>query len=336
MSGIIFGGATIDLTAPPTNIGTTTPPGITVSTLFRSANTGNAAFVAQPSGTGAFQLQQADNTATGGNARGDYAIDLQILRSAASQVASGSYSTAIGTLNTASGQDSFTIGYLSQASGAFSRVFGAESTATGSYSNAIGNYNTASGSYSTAIGNYNTASGFSSLAMGGSTASGIYSVAIGGRSSTKNVGFLFAFGTDLYGVAAKNQATLLNIGTQTTNATPTALRSDTSAAAATNQLVLQNNSSIAFFGLATATVTGGGDTACWKVEGGIKRGANAASTALVGTPSVTSIGANAGASGWALALTADTTNGCLAATVTNGNGVTVRVNLSLFASEVAF
>ena len=56
----------IDLTAPPTNIGTVTPPAIIVSTLFRSANTGNVPFVAKASGTGAFQLQQTDNTAFGG------------------------------------------------------------------------------------------------------------------------------------------------------------------------------------------------------------------------------------------------------------------------------
>ena len=54
-----------NLTAPTTNIGTVTPPAIIVSTLFRSANTGNVPFVAQPFGTGAFQLQPADNTTTG-------------------------------------------------------------------------------------------------------------------------------------------------------------------------------------------------------------------------------------------------------------------------------
>ena len=302
----------IDLTAPPTNIGTTTPPAITVSTLFRSANSGNAAFVAQPSGTGAFQMQVADNTVTGGNARGASAVDLQLERGTASGVASGSGSVISG-------------GYNNIASGLYSLVIG-------------GAYNTASAPYSMAGGNGCTASQYAAFSCGqNNIASGYFSFAAGRNASTKAVSSLFALGTEYFAGSGKGQLLLLPLAATTTSATPKVLQSDTDPSpVASNQLVLQNNSAIAFFGLAVATITGGGDTATWRVEGGIKRGANAASTALVGTPTITSIGANAGASAWTLAITADTTNGCLAATVTNGAGVTVRVNLSLFASEVAF
>ena len=51
----------------------------------------NTPLVLQPLGTGALQAQKTDSTATGGNARGAYAIDWQLARSAATQVASGYY-----------------------------------------------------------------------------------------------------------------------------------------------------------------------------------------------------------------------------------------------------
>lgn len=62
----------------------------------------NAAIV--PKGTGAIVADIPDGTATGGNARGAYAVDLQMIRSAATQVASGVSSfVGGGENNTASG-----------------------------------------------------------------------------------------------------------------------------------------------------------------------------------------------------------------------------------------
>ena len=51
-------------------------------------------------------LAVPDNLATGGNKRGANAIDLQTLRSVATQVANGSQSTLLGAYNTASGVQS--------------------------------------------------------------------------------------------------------------------------------------------------------------------------------------------------------------------------------------
>jgi hypothetical protein len=114
------------------------------------------------------------------------------------------------------------------------------------------------------------------------------------------------------------------------------LTSDTSAAGTTNQVILPNNSAYFFRGEVVAGVTGGGNTRGWVIEGVIKRGANAASTTLVGTPTVTSSFADAGASTWVIAVTADTTNGGLAVTFTGQAGTTIRVVAQIRTTEMTF
>ena len=298
----------IDLTAPPTNIGTTTPPAITVSTLFRSANTGNVPFIANPSGSGAFQLQQTDSTTTGGNARGANAVDLQLSRVVATQVASGI--------------NSFAAGYRNVASGAGSTTLGAENTASGSFSSAIGRSNTASGTNSLAAGR-------NCISSGGS------SIVLGEDGNSKSLESLLVLSSNIFG-NGKTQLNQLVLGVVTTDATPAVLRSSTSAAGSSNQLVLQNNSSIAFTAIVTATTTAAGDCSSWKFEGQIQRGANAASTALVAAITPALIAQKAGASGWAVAVTANTTLGGLTVTVTGQAATTIRWTCTLFASEVAF
>jgi hypothetical protein len=122
---------------------------------------------------------------------------------------------------------------------------------------------------------------------------------------------------------------------QTTNATATKLRSNTSSADATNQLILQNNSAIYFKGTVIANVTAGGDTKSWTFDGQIKRGANAAATTLTGS-TVSSPYGDAGASTWAVSLAADTTNGGLAVTVTGQASTTIRWVCKLETTEVGF
>ena len=316
-------GGSIDLTAPPTNIGTVTPPAITVSTLFRSANSGNVAFVAQPLGTGAFQLQQTDNTATGGNARGANAVDLQRVRNIAANVASGSTSFVVGRINTASGADSVCIG----------------STNTSSQTNSvcIGQGNTSSGQYCIALGISNNVSGYASFAAGiGNLSYGSSVTTFGRYASTKGISNILVLGNPISTVVGSGQASILSLGAITTDATPTILNSDTLATSVSNQLVLQNNSAIAFTGLVTATTTAAGDCSSWEFKGQIQRGANAASTALVAAITPTLIAQKAGASTWSVAVTANTTNGCLTVTVTGQASTTIRWTCTIFASEVAF
>lgn len=316
-------GDSFDLTAPPTNIGTVTPPAITVSTLFRSANSGNVPFIAQPSGTGAFQLQQTDNTATGGNARGANAVDLQMVRNLATNVASGAHSFVVGRINTASGQDSACIG--------------SANTSTQAGSVCIGDFNSSTGQYCTAIGQANNVSGYSSFTAGlGNLSNGQVSTAFGRYASAKGISNILVLGNPISSAVGSGQASILSLGAITTDATPTVLNSDTLATSVSNQLVLQNNSAIAFTALVTATTTAAGDCSSWKFEGQIQRGANAASTALVATITPALIAQKAGASGWSVAVTANTTLGCLAVTVTGQASTTIRWNCTIFASEVAF
>jgi len=129
---------------------------------------------------------------------------------------------------------------------------------------------------------------------------------------------------------------MLILGRQTTDATATVLASDTSAASANNQLTLPNNSAYYFRGEIIAGVTGGGNTKGWFIEGAIKRGANAAATSLVGTPTVTSNYADAGASAWAVAVTANTTLGCITITVTGQAATTIRWVAQVRTTEMTY
>ena len=88
--------------------------------------------------------------------------------------------------------------------------------------------------------------------------------------------------------------------------------------------------------VAVAGVTGGGNTKGWTIEGVIKRGAGVGTTALVGTPTVTSLYADAGASTWTIAVTADTTNGGLAVTFTGQAATTIRTVAQIRTTEMTY
>lgn len=224
----------------------------------------------------------------------------------------------------------------------FGFAAGDGASANGIQSAALGSGASATGNFSTAIGTSATASGTSSVAISGgaTTASGNSSFVAGGgggiaRSLTGNTIFA-ASSNPITTTSGASQAGLLVLGTQTTDATATVLRSNTSAASTTNQLILPNNSAYVFQGTVIANVTGGGNTSGWRFEGTIKRGANAASTTLVAAVTPTVISQDAGASAWVVAVTADTTNGGLAVTVTGAAATTIRWVCRLESTEVTF
>ena len=138
------------------------------------------------------------------------------------------------------------------------------------------------------------------------------------------------------GTQGTTQLGIIALNAQSTDATATVLRSNTSATSTTNQVILPNNSAYFFRGEVVSGVTGGGNTKGWFIEGVIKRGANAASTALVGTPTVTSSYADAGASTWTIAVTADTTNGGLAVTFTGQASTTIRTVAQIRTTEMTY
>jgi len=203
----------------------------------------------------------------------------------------------------------------------------------------------------------NTSSGASSFVGAGigNNASGNYAGVPSGANNLSNGEASFVAG-GYYGIARAisgntvfsastapiasslgvSQTALLVLGTQTTDATATALRSNSSAAGTTNQVILPNNSAYFFRGEVVSGVTGGGNTKGWTIEGVIKRGANAASTALVGTPTVTSSYADAGASTWTIAVTADTTNGGLRVTFTGQASTTIRTVCQIRTTEMTY
>ena len=135
-----------------------------------AASTSNANLVIAPNGTGALVASIPDGTATGGNARGDNSVDLQTNRAAATNVASGNYSTISG-------------GQSNTASSANSTVSGGQSNtaSTGTHATVVGgSTNTSSGQYAVSGGFTNTASALGSVALGyASVASGAFSTALG-------------------------------------------------------------------------------------------------------------------------------------------------------------
>ena len=276
--------------------------------------------------------------------------------------ATGSYSFIGG------GGDAGTAANRNVASGDWSTVAGGQKNVASANYAAVagGTNNTASGvgafigggGFDGATISANAVSGLSAVVSGGmgNSASGYNAVVSGGRQNLANstagtvtgggygtsrgiTGYTVSpasfspIGTFLVGTS---QAALLVLGKQTTNATATVITSDGSAASGTNQVILPPNSAYAFRGTVIANVTGAANGASWSFEGAIMQGANAASTVLMGTPAINRVAATAGATAWAIALTADTTNGGLAVTVTGAASTTIRWVCKAETCEVTF
>lgn len=343
---LIQGGANVvataaALAATPTNFTeavNTSAPNATIPVVSLTAS--NAAAIVDlaivPKGGGAVTAQVANNLASGGNKRGANAVDWQTTRSAAARVASGANATVGGGGNNSATTSFCTVagGSANQATGANSTVCGGGSnTASGSDSVIIGgNTNAASQSYATVIGgNSNTASGIGSVAGGGiSTASGSYSfafgdtctadnsysISLGRRSTSRGIVGVFAYSNGFFGVTGDSQTRLFVLRASTTSATPAVLTSG-GAASTANQIVLPNTSLFTFSGQIGVRENATGDSKGIEFKGAIKRGANAAATALMGVVTQADLGTpDVGAATWLVAFTADTTNGALAITVT--------------------
>lgn len=238
----------------------TTAPNTATNVDSLSAGTGlsttNVDIAIVPRGTGAFQLAIPDNTTTGGNKRGQYAVDLQLIRNTNTQVASGLYSLILGGVNntssstgssvlcgagnTSSNTYSISGGISNISSGAYSLSLGRSNTSSGDSSVSLGyicssigtasftagQSNTASGNSSIAMGASNTASSTSSVAMGQSSiASGAYSTAIGLQntaSNTYNIAIGYANNasgsqaTAIGSANASNASNSVSIGTSNT------------------------------------------------------------------------------------------------------------------------
>jgi len=253
--------------------------------------------------------------------------------------ATGKWSTAIGGGgNLASGEAAVVVGGGSFGGG----LAGNTASSTSSFVGA-GYGNTANGYCSTVVGGTgNVASNNFSFVGGGAgnSANTAGTAILGGYSGTtrsiEGMQVMPACIQPITTTQGASQAALLILGRQTTDATATVLTSNTGVASTNNQIILPNNSAYYFKGSVIANVTGAANGAAWDFTGAIMRGANAASTVLIGTPAINRVAATAGATAWVIALTADTTNGGLAVTVTGAASTTIRWVCKAETTEVTF
>lgn len=317
-AAVTGGGGGGGLTNWTESVNTTSPNATKPVVAFTSTNAAtdvDAAIV--PKGNGAVMAAIPDGATTGGNKRGQNSVDWQTDRFANTHVASGAYSVvAGGSRNTASGSTSFVGGGSTNVASSVAGVVmgGGTNTASGvSYSVVCGgNNNTASGQWSTVPGGFVcNATGDASFAMGYRlTADASFSGAVGRWGTTRGViaSMVHANGNYLSGSGDAQVRRFVFIKA-TTSATPDVLLADGSSASSSNSVVLQNNSTYTFSVYIAAHNKSNNDSAGWKIEGLVKRTSNAASTTFVGTPTVTLLGADSGASSWAVAAIANTTLG---------------------------
>ncbi|MEL0099884.1 MAG: hypothetical protein VW907_10035, partial [Opitutae bacterium] len=120
----------------------------------------------------------------------------------------------------------------------------------------------------------------------------------------------------------------------TTDATPLVLTTNATTAGSDDQLILVNNSAYSFHGTIVARQQSSQGTACaaWKIEGLIRREGSAGTTTLVN--SATTVLDNTPS--WGMALSADTTNGCLKVQVTGAASTNIKWNGAIHTSETYY
>ena len=315
----------------------------------------SASLALVPTGYGALLAAIPDGTTANGTYRGIQAVDLQLSRGNVEHVAKGDYSVLVGgqanqTLQSANHAaaiggygNSIWNNYSFIGGGQSQSVLSAESAIVGGSANSISNFCTgsfiAAGSNNGVYGPNSAVTNGSrnGAGAGGAGASSAPYCRSGGYYATTNA----RYGSDAYAsgsfstTAGTAQLTNNVLRVQTTNATPSRLTANgTGTATSFNTLNLVDNSSVYIKGRVVARNTANGDTKVWTFEGAIKRGANAAATALVAAITPTAGAADAGASAWALAIAADTTNGGLAVTATGAAATTIRWVCRIDTTEV--
>jgi hypothetical protein len=263
---------------------------------FAAKGTGtNIAVALTPKGTGYISAQVPNSAASGGNARGANACDLQTIRTAASQVASGQGSVTAGYGNTASGQYSVSMGDRSIASGYAAMAFGTAAVASGT--------------------------GAVAFCLGEATATA--STALGFYSRAYRQG-MFANSQQRFAANGDNQFFIQPQYVTTTGNTPTEL-----VVAASVRHVLTANTVNHVMVIVTGSKSDGSAVARYMRQVCIKRVGS--TTTLVGT--VDAIGVDV-AAGTAIDITADDTNDSLKIEVTGIAGETWRWNSQVFGSEL--
>lgn len=299
---------------------------------------GDTSVVIAPNGAGALMAS------TGGDARGIYAIDLQMDRNADSTaVASGERSVLIGSQSYAWGAMSCALGYGAQTFDDNSIAIGGN--AVGARSVAIGYFAATGANDSFALGYLSYTYGIGSVAIGTNVnAWGDYSTAFPGSKTEMFAIYSFAIikgysycayqlsqangnSPSQYGVMAQTHVLLES--EQTSGTAPVQLTLDSNQGLLP---ILPDNTSWAFRILLVARSTDSASmNAAWNIFGCIKRDANAASTALVGN---VQYGTPINSPGWSCQVSADTANGALKIEVTGSAGKTVNWSARVEMAEI--
>jgi len=307
-------------------------------------------------------------------ASGSHSLSAAISTNNSSYGATGANSIAIGYQSRATGSKAFSHnGGLASGTNS-AALFDSRAEAVGDYCIALGNAD-ARGSSSVSINSSNSgfASGnscfsFGSGAQAGSTSylsyssciamgyearaiSGDHAIALGFRARARRTNAVAigeralsdqdgknsyssgAFGS-IYGSA---QSAKYVLRSDTGDATAEALTTNNSTAGAYNQIVLPNNSVYGFTGtvIAREDSSSTNDFAVWEVKGGAVRAGSASTTAL-GSYNINKISESTGAANWSIALSADTTNGAVAITVTGEASHNIRWVATINTTEVIY
>lgn len=246
---------------------------------------------------GAVQLNMVDGTASGGNVRGAGAVDFQVSRSAATQVASGAAAAIVG---------------------------GSNNTASANWIVTGGKQNTVSGQNATAFGYGNVLSGAYSAAPGGADA------ADDGRSG------LLVWGSSVNAAGYQVARQVFNAQTSDATPMRMQVTDGNSLDAA-NSFGIPDGKCCALRIVVTARHYDTQDAAVWVIDPAILyRTVGASSTTLTGGGSGIAPSKSVGTvTGWAISVTADTTLGALNVTVTGAASTSIRWGASIEAVEVA-
>lgn len=315
------------------------PNNIIPAVSFTATNAAtNVDAVLAPKGTGSILANVPDSASTGGNKRGTRAVDLQLERSAAAQVASGTNAVIGGGRNNTSLQTYGVVagGDGNSVNGAGSRSAvggGGGNTASGSYSIIPGglncvasaNYAHASGSTCTASADYSQAGGFTS------TADGVGSRAFGQFATARGVRGADAFAPGRRTATGDVQRRSLVLFRTTNDGTTTALTADGSTPSTANQLNFPSALAFKVQGQVIG-MRSDGSVAAWDVSFIAKRVGT--TTSIVGTPTVTNVGSDGTATGYTLAIAADDTNDLVQINATGTAGHTVYWAAELTSVEV--
>lgn len=319
----------------------TASPNNTVNavSLTVTGGTTNADFVLAPKGTGGILAQVPDGASTKGAKRGIRAIDFQTSRTISTEVAGGDNSAILsGTENRidSAATGAIVVGGLgNRARASYCFLAGTTNECYTSYGFAFGLSNRSGNTHAFAVGNVNFADGAYSYAFGEQgRANTDYSWTTGNFASSHTCIGKEARATGRFSVVGDAQRGNFVLRTSTTDATPTAISTNGATADNTNTIVLRDDTAYAFRGQIIARQNTTGDTSAIEFKGVIKRGSGSGATALVGTVTQASLGANAGASSWAVAFTASTALGGLAITVTGEASKTIRWVATVTTTEV--